>query len=318
MNKPGNKKLTIDIHVHALVPETQILAEMDEAGVNRSVLLFVDTDPLDVEKPEIKEKMRSYFKSSSSFFHPILWSFQPIEQIIKGFFLATVEYYPHMKSSNLDIAELVKKHPSRFIGFGSVNPNKDEEYVEEKLKEISKLDLKGIKMLPTLQFFNPAENKNFGAICEYCEKNRKVLLYHTGCDPGPWEIPELSEDANPKYLKPVLERYKPKIIIAHTGCYSAVRPGLWLDEALDLGKEFDNVYFDSSAASHMIYTGKVIERIRESVGLDRLLYGSDYPVVMGSEMQYEVNVIKKCQQLTDEEKDKILGLNAAKLLGLST
>ena len=317
MSKLGEKKLIIDAHVHALVPETQILAEMEKAGVNRSVLLFVDTDPLDVEEPEIKEKMRRRFKSSSSLSLPILWSFQPIEEIIKNFFLAAVEYYPHMKSSNLDIAELVKKHPSRFIGFGSINPNKDEKYVEEKLKEISELDLKGIKMLPTLQFFNPTENKNFETICEYCEKNRKVLLYHTGCDPGPWEIPELSEDANPKYLKPVLKRYKPRIILAHTGCYSAVRPGLWLDEALNLGKEFDNVYFDSSAASYMIYTGRVIERIRESVGIDRLLYGSDYPVVMGSDMQYEVNVIKNCQHLTDEEKDKILGLNAAKLLGLS-
>jgi len=53
------------------------------------------------------------------------------------------------------------------------------------------------------------------------------------------------------------------------------------------------------------------------VRVQRLLYGSDYPVVEGSNMQYEVNVIKKCQHLTDEEKDKILGLNAAKLLGLS-
>jgi len=291
---------------------------MEKAGVNRSVLLFVDTDPLDVEKPEIKEKMTRRFESRSSLFLPILWSFQPIEEMIKNFFLAAAEYYPNVKNSNLDIAKSVKKHPSRFIGFGSVNPNKDEEYVEEKLREISDLDLKGIKMLPTLQFFNPAENKNFETICEYCEKNRKVILYHTGCDPGPWEIPELSEDANPKYLKPVLERCKPKIILAHTGCYSAVRPGLWLDEALNLGKKFDNVYFDSSAASHMIYTGKVIERIRESVGIDRLLYGSDYPVVEGSNMQYEVNVIKECQHLTDEEKDKILGLNAAKLMGLST
>lgn len=309
--------MIIDTHVHALVSETEILAEMEKAGVNRSVLLFVDTDPLDVEKPEIKEKMRRRFKSSSSFSLPIFWSFQPIEEMVKNFFLAAVEYYPHRKGSNLDVAELVKKHPSRFIGFGSVNPNKDEEYVEEKLREIIELDLKGIKMLPTLQFFNPTENKNFERICEYCEKNRKVLLYHTGCDPGPWEIPELSEDANPKYLKPVLERYKPMIILAHTGCYSAVRPGLWLDEALDLGKEFDNVYFDSSAASHILYTRKVIERIRESVGIDRLLYGSDYPVVMGSNMQYEVDVIKNCQHLTDEEKDRILGLNAAKLIGLS-
>jgi hypothetical protein len=210
----------------------------------------------------------------------------------------------------------VERHPARFIGFGSVNLNKGKDYVEEKLGEISKLNLKGMKMLPTLQFFNPAENKDFERICEFCEQTEKVLSYHTGCDPGPWEVPELSEDANPKYLRPVLEKHKPKIILTHTGSYSALKPGLWLDEALELGKEFENVYFDSSAASHVLYQKKVVERIRKSVGIERLLYGSDYPVVDGSDMQYEINVIKNCRYLTAEEKSLILGLNAAKLFGL--
>ena len=46
------------------------------------------------------------------------------------------------------------------------------------------------------------------------------------------------------------------------------------------------------------------------------MYGSDYPVVEGSNMQYEVDVIKNCQYLIDEEKNMILGLNATKLLDL--
>lgn len=308
----------IDVHVHPLVPEAQILEEMDRAGVNRSILFSSDMDPLDVDKPEIKEKMRKRFNSSSLSFHPYFLFFHPIEEGVKRFFYAITEQYPNLKSSNLDIADLVNNYPTRFIGFGSVNLNKGEGYVEEKLKEITRLNLRGIKLLPTLQFFNPVENKNFERICEYCEKNGKVLSYHTGCDPGPWEIPELSEDANPKYLKPILEKYSPTIILAHTGSYSALKPGLWLDEALELGKQFENVYFDSSAASHVIYQKKVVERIRESVGIERMMYGSDYPVVAGSNMQYEVNAIKSCQHLTEEEKNMILGLNATKLLGIPT
>jgi len=312
----GKILVTVDVHVHPFLSESEILAEMNRAGVNLSVLLGADSDPTDVDKPEIKKKITERFYSSKFSFHQSFLLFHPIEETIKRFFYSFPDVYPHLKFLNTDIAELAGKYPDRFIGFGSVNPNKDEEYVEEKLREISELNLKGIKMLPTVQFFNPSENKNFERICEYCEKNGKVILYHTGCDPGPWEIPELSEDANPKYLKPVLEKHSPMIILAHTGSYSAFRPGLWLDEALNLGKEFENVYFDSSAASHFIYSEKVVERIRESVGIERLLYGSDFPVVQGSNMQYEVGVIRNCQYLTDKEKNMILGLNAAKLLGI--
>jgi predicted TIM-barrel fold metal-dependent hydrolase len=306
--------LIIDVHVHPFLHETEILNEMKRACVDYAILLAVDTDPSDVEKPEIKSRLRQRHLDSLLGFRAL--RFASIEDEITQFFQELIAYYPELKSSNQEIADLVKRNPDKFVGFGSVNPNKDEDYVEGKLEEISTLGFKGIKMLPTLQLFSPIENKNFERICEYCEENKKVLLYHTGCDPGPWEIPEISEDANPKYLKPILERYNPVIVLAHTGSYSAYEPGIWFDEAFELGKSFDNVYFDSAAVSSFIYSEKILGRIREEVGLDRLLYGSDYPVVLGSNMEYEVNVIKRCEYLSEDEKKNILGLNAAKILNL--
>jgi len=306
--------LIIDVHVHPFLHETEILNEMKRARVDYAILLAVDTDPSDVEKPEIKSRLRQRHLDSLLGFRAL--RFASIEDEITQFFQELIAYYPELKSSNQEIADLVKRNPDKFVGFGSVNPNKDEDYVEGKLEEISTLGFKGIKMLPTLQLFSPIENKNFERICEYCEENKKVLLYHTGCDPGPWEIPEISEDANPKYLKPILERYNPVIVLAHTGSYSAYEPGIWFDEAFELGKSFDDVYFDSAAVSSFIYSEKILGRIREEVGLDRLLYGSDYPVVLGSNMEYEVNVIKRCEYLSEDEKKNILGLNAAKILNL--
>ena len=306
--------MIIDVHVHPFLHETEILNEMKRACVDYAILLAVDTDPSDVEKPEIKSRLRQRHLDSLLGFRAL--RFASIEDEITQFFQELIAYYPELKSSNQEIADLVKRNPDKFVGFGSVNPNKDEDYVEGKLEEISTLGFKGIKMLPTLQLFSPIENKNFERICEYCEENKKVLLYHTGCDPGPWEIPEISEDANPKYLKPILERYNPVIVLAHTGSYSAYEPGIWFDEAFELGKSFDDVYFDSAAVSSFIYSEKILGRIREEVGLDRLLYGSDYPVVLGSNMEYEVNVIKRCEYLSEDEKKNILGLNAAKILNL--
>jgi predicted TIM-barrel fold metal-dependent hydrolase len=52
------------------------------------------------------------------------------------------------------------------------------------------------------------------------------------------------------------------------------------------------------------------------VGLDRLVYGSDYPVVWGTSMEYEVGVIKRCKYFKEDEKENILGLNAVKILNL--
>jgi predicted TIM-barrel fold metal-dependent hydrolase len=307
--------LIVDFHVHPFLQEAEILDEMEEAEVDMAILLAVDVDPLDVEKPEIKEKLRK--RHLETFFGLYSMRPMPIEDEIKRFFQELIKYYPEIKSSNQEIADLVKRNPTKFVGFGSVNPNKDKNYVEKKLREIETLGLKGVKLLPTLQLFSPIENENFKRICEYCEKNDKVLLYHTGCDPGPWEIPELSQDANPKYLQTILESYNPVIVLAHAGSYSARKPGIWFDEALTLAEKFENVYFDSSAVSSFIYRERNLKRIRKSMGLDRLLYGSDFPVVWGSNMKYEVDIIKKSKNLKEEEKEKILGLNATKILSLA-
>ena len=304
----------IDFHVHAFYSKDRILNEMKKAGVDLAVLLAVDVDPMDVEIPEIKEKLRK--RHLESFFYLSSFRVGSVEEEIKNFFYALISYYPELKTTNQEIADLVKSNPDKFVGFGSVNPNKSEEYVENKLKEVSALGLKGIKMLPTLQLFSPTENENFRKICEYCEKNKLPILYHTGCDPGPWENPIISQDANPILLEQILERYQITIILAHAGAYSAYRPGIWLNEALELAEKFENVYFDSSAVSSIIFSKKVLDRIREKIGMERLLFGSDFPVVSGSSMKYEVDFIRSCKYLSEEEKEKILGLNAAKLLGI--
>jgi predicted TIM-barrel fold metal-dependent hydrolase len=114
-----------------------------------------------------------------------------------------------------------------------------------------------------------------------------------------------------------LEGYSPPIVLAHAGSYSAHKPGIWFDEALELAEKFENVYFDSSAVSSFIYRERILNKIRKTMGLDRLLYGSDFPVVWGSNMKHEVNVIKNSKTLTEDEKEKILGLNAAKILDLA-
>jgi aminocarboxymuconate-semialdehyde decarboxylase len=57
----------------------------------------------------------------------------------------------------------------------------------------------------------------------------------------------------------------------------------------------------------------MLDYLVEKVGSDRIVMGSDYPVGESD----PVGFIRDSQKISDSDKDAILGLNAAKLLGLS-
>jgi hypothetical protein len=297
----------IDIHIHpfSLITEDHLLMELEKAGVDLGVLLALDVDPQDLDRPQIKEMVFNRLLDLHKYD-----ATRVIEEL--KVFLEMV------KTDDEEVARLVKNHPDRFIGFGSIDLSKDDTYVEEKIKAIDKLNLKGIKLIPTLQFFNPVKaGKKLRKVFEYCEKNGKVILFHSGCDPFIWEEPHFSQDANPKHLLSIVRDFeKVPVIVAHMGCYSARMPGIWLDEALELGRENENVWFDIAAVIYLVTREKFVDKIRRTVGLDRVLFGSDYPAVNGVSIRSMVDEVRNSRYLTEEEKAKVLGLNAVKLLDL--
>jgi len=250
----------VDIHLHpfSVMANGDLLTEMDRADVDVAVLLALDVDSNDLERPNIKEMVHKRLLDMYFF---------DVKKVV-GELKVFLEI---ARTDNEQVAGLVKRHPDRFVGFGSINLSKSQVYVEEKIREIDRLDLKGIKLIPTLQFFNPVMvKKNIEKLFEYCEKKRKIVTCHTGCDPYIWEQPHFSQDANPKYLKPIVQDFeKVKIIVAHMGCYSAKVPGVWMDEALELGKENENVWFDIAAVPYVVTYRKLVDKVRKNVGFDQ-------------------------------------------------
>jgi predicted TIM-barrel fold metal-dependent hydrolase len=300
----------VDIHLHPFpfLADSDLLTEMDRAGVDIAVLLALDVDSNDLERPKIKEMVHN--RLLDMYFFDVKKVMEEQKVLLE---IARID--------NEQVVGLVKRHPDRFVGFGSINLSKSQAYVEEKIGEIDRLGLQGIKLIPTLQFFNPVTVKeNMEKLFEYCEKTRKYVTYHTGCDPYVWEQPHFSQDANPKYLKSIVQDFeKVNVIVAHMGCYSAKVPAVWMDEALELGEENENVWFDIAAVPYVVTYRKLVEKVRRTVGFDQVLFGSDYPAVGGGVVSIESMVaeIKSSKHITEEEKEKILGLNAVKLLGLS-
>jgi predicted TIM-barrel fold metal-dependent hydrolase len=300
----------VDFHIHPKLPDLQFFADLRDAGVTHAVILATDTDPCDLDRPEIRERLRKgYLQSPQS-------QNVPFDRILAQL---RASLYSPSHVENRDVADWVSDYPDILIGFGSVNLSKSSDYVEEKLEEIRRLKLRGIKLLPYSQFFNPSENENMDLLFQYCEDTQSIILSHCGCGAGPFEIPELSRDSHPDLWEPLLKRYPGvPLILAHCGAYSSYIPGIWLHEVLQLGKKYRNVYADLAAVDWLMDREMVVKEIRKTIGFDRVLFATDYPLskTAGVNLAFLTASLKANTFLTEKEKRKVLGINALRLLGL--
>jgi predicted TIM-barrel fold metal-dependent hydrolase len=301
----------VDFHIHPKMPDLKFFADMHAAGVTHGVILATDTAPQDVERPEVRAQIKAAFERSPSAGR---MNFESLLRHIQK------SLYSPTHVTNQDVADWVADYPEMLTGFGSVDLCKDQAYVRRTLDEIEHLKLKGLKFLPHSQFFNPSDNEHMPMIFEYCRQTRSIILSHSGCGPGPFEIIELSQNSHPCLWEPWLKKYpQVPVVLAHAGAYSTEIPGIWLFDALQLGKTYPNVYIDLAAVDWLLEREMVIQEIRKTIGFDRVLFATDYPLPLsaGVSWAYTVERIQANSNLTSKEKHKIFGQNAVRLLGLS-
>ncbi|MBN2101448.1 MAG: amidohydrolase [Candidatus Aenigmarchaeota archaeon] len=163
----------------------------------------------------------------------------------------------------------------------------------ENLERILK-DFHGVKLHSRAEDFNPLDKKFF-PLYEAIEKSGKPLLFHT----KKYHL----KQTDPAEIVRIAEEFpKLKLVLAH---FAGSQPLVFnYVEKNGLG----NVYFDTSVNCTQFY----IRSIGEKLGFDRILFGSDCPY---SDQEVELLKIKKLE-IGDDDKNKILGLNAKKLLNL--
>ncbi|MBM3299992.1 MAG: amidohydrolase family protein, partial [Deltaproteobacteria bacterium] len=284
-----------DFHIHPKLPDLKFLADLRQAGVAHAVILATDTDPGDLDRPEIVEELRKAYSACAQS-HLV-----PFEKMLVQI---RASLYSATHVTNQDVADWVEDYPDILFGFGSVNLSKDRAYVEEKLDEIIRLKLRGVKLLPYSQFFNPSENENVDLLFDYCRQTGTVVLSHTGCGAGPFEIPELSRNAHPGLWEPIVKKYPSvPLVLAHCGAYSSYIPGIWLQEALELGKKYRNVFADLAAVDWILDREMVVKEIRKTIGFHKILFATDYPLPLSSgvSLAYLVSAIKANIHLTEKE-----------------
>ncbi len=199
-----------------------------------------------------------------------------------------------VSSINNFIADVVSQSDGKFTGLGTLHP--DSEDVKADVEEIISLGLKGVKLHPDIQKFK-IDDYRMLKIYELCE-GRLPLLIHTG--------DHRYDFSNPNRMMPILDIYQNLTVIgAHFGGWS-----VWEEATKQLCK-YENFYVDCSSSLYAITPEKAKE-LMLAYGMDRVLFGTDYPMWKPEE---EVQRFMKID-LTEQEREDILCNNAAKLFGI--
>ena len=204
--------------------------------------------------------------------------------------VATVPEQVH--NINSFIAEQVRLHPDKFIGFGALHPDFPD--ISGETERIISLGLKGIKLHSDFQKFNIDDLKAF-PIYEAAE-GRLPILFHCGDD--------RYDFSHPRRLYNVMKRFpKLTIIGAHLAGWTK-----W-DEAAEL---FSGgvIYADLSSSLYAMTPEHAAELIRK-LGTKRVFFGTDYPMWSAVE---ELERFRRLP-LTAEEQEDILSRNVLRLLG---
>lgn len=207
---------------------------------------------------------------------------------------STLACYNDCPRGNAEIAKVLEKHPHRFVGYITVNPNP----LGEALRELERWNTFHrpplIKLHPDLHSY-PVHGPNYDPVWDYANQTRAVVLVHT------WD-----SDANcgPLLLAPVASRFpKARIILGHSGVS-------WrgYEQAFEAAKRAPNLFLDiSGSQSHRT----IIERGVEQVGAHRILFGSDLPFLEAAVSLGRV----LSARIRDDERDRILRFNFLELLG---
>ncbi len=201
------------------------------------------------------------------------------------------------------ILESIARYPKRLIGFGSMQPNSLEAAVAE-IERCAQGGIRGIgEIRPDMQLFD-LNDEIMAPIMETLKKHKLILMTHAS-EPVGHYYPGKGA-ITPEMLYPFIASFPDlTIICAHWGGglpFYALMP--------EVKKAMKNVFFDT-AASPYLYSPEIYQQVIPLVGADKILFGSDYPLLAPGRLIKEINSL----DLALETKSLILGSNAWRLLG---
>jgi predicted TIM-barrel fold metal-dependent hydrolase len=211
------------------------------------------------------------------------------------------------KQHNDYISEVVNRFPQRFIGLGCFDPFSNG-VAEEARRCLQKGGLSGIGELAFYQ--TGIENSALSrleAVMDICRGLDLPVMIHTN-EPIGHSYPGKTPNTLAQIYELIQTFPQNKIVLAHWG------GGLFFFSLLkkEVKESLKNVYFDT-AASPYLYDADVYRLAIQRVGVGKILFGSDCPLLPPARYFDEM----KIAGLSDDEMQKICGLNAARLFNVA-
>ncbi|WP_139151372.1 amidohydrolase family protein [Streptomyces sp. WMMB 322] len=215
----------------------------------------------------------------------------------------------HPRISNEEVADSCAQHADVLIPFGSVDPWKGRAAVREARRLVTEHGVRGFKFHPSIQGFSPDDRMAY-PLYEAIEELGVPALFHTGQTgigagvPGGGGI--RLKYSNPMLVDDVAVDFPElRIILAHPSFP-------WQDEALAVATHKPYVHIDLSGWSPKYFPPQLV-RYANSLLKDKVLFGSDYPVITPDRWLSDFDKL----EIKPEVRPKILKENAARLLGLT-
>ena len=280
--------VAIDTHVH-VEQDSQGCCSIDQELMDASAAYFKGTDN---RTPTVGD-LASYYRQ------------RRIGAVVFTVDATTATGHPALSSE--EIIDLVAEHDDILIPFASVDPLADD--ASRHVRSLAARGAKGFKFHPSMQRFEPNDLRYY-PIYDAIAEARLPTVFHTGQTgigaglPGGRGIKLRYSD--PMLLDDVAADFPTlTVILAHPSVP-------WQDSAISMATHKANVYIDLSGWLPKYFPAQLV-RAANSLLRDKVLFGSDYPVLSPDRWIASFDDL----DIKPEVRPLIMKENAIRVLGLA-